>query len=527
MKNNRVCMWVMVAFITLAANGYGENANDVASTAAPDFVGTRTVLLPEVTKTLQRVCGSDCPAFTILPTYKSSKLPSGSGKLDDLGFDVEDTVVKQLSGISIEVLTNEGLKPEVVASIRNTIAAEAKNHTELPVQVRTKSVASTAGLGDGKALGSKDLLDLAKTSVWPLAALLLGLLGIAAIASFFHQKRKTTLHSHELLNAEKEVEPKAEEVARMEIAALAEEIVDGRLEDLSRLLEQFSYQKEMESLRKVVSLFPGDTLSKKVQLAPVVPVMISKAMAEVGDAQTPGSKQTVEWLKAQLDLVHWKRLREKVEPMAKLSALSSEQLSQVFSAVPSAKGKALVLSFVESHEWPRLLASINSNQKVEVGGSLFQLQQSAQTVDAVTQKEVMETLGRVLGSAQNDKLLNEYVMYLSEEETRELSKNLASSPAFVRPKSMEQILGSLPERQLLELVLGLDVEQIAVLIGKLPAEPQRKLLASLPKKLKERIDTRLDMQSAEEDDTKWLETRSRLMKLYNESHASNLARSIH
>lgn len=519
----RLIQMALVAGFVFGQLGIAEPIPAVTETASVDIQSLRTALLPVVERTLEKVCGQDCPGFSVMPVFKTTRTSSSKSQLDDLGFDTAaDSLTKQLSGVSIEVIASTKVKDDMLASIRNTVAAEAKNHTDLPVSVRTKTVASTEKLGAKNQVTSKDLLELARTGMWPLALLLLGVLALGAIAAFFHQKRKTAVHAYELQNQGRDLGPSPEEVSRREIVADAEDVVDGRLEDLSRLLEEAAYNQDFEALRKVVSLFPGNALSKQVQMVPVVPIMISKAMAE-GKGQLVQSKQTVEWLKTQLDLVHWKRLREKVEPMAKLQALSPAQLSTVFSRVPTNSAKALILSFIESDNWPRLLSPLSSADKVEVGSHLFQIQQGMSHSQPESEKEVLESLGRVLGASASDKLLNDYVLYLSEEETRELSKNLTDHSSFVRPKSVEQVLTDLSDRQLLELVLGLDVEQIAILIDKLPADQQSRLLSALPKQLKERIQSRRVTEENEEQGSRWMETRSRLMKLYNESHS----RSIH
>jgi hypothetical protein len=519
---------ILVVFSVITANAaHGEEAETI-----------RARLVPAIDETLFKICGSECTGFSVHPNVKGSSVTE-SGAVEDLGFeDISKKLPdapKEISSVTIEVLTSKKMDPAIQETIKSTIAAVAKNHTDLPVTVRTKPVTlPPATLAkDNTPVTPKDWLDFAKHGLWPVALLLLCLLGLCGVAYVFRARRK-----HALLLLEAERAAKLTETASKPQDLLVVEkgpdlhIFSDRFDDLKFFLEDCAERGDIESLSKVIRLFPGDALSKNLNLSPIVPIMMTKAMSQSLKVDSEGGQvpqQLVQWLKNSLDKIHWKRLKENSEPISKVSGLTDPQLSSMFNQISSVKAKALVLSQINSDRWPRLLTSLTATQRVSVGSALSQIQQWGGQISGDVRKEVLESLDRVIRGSHLEDLVDDYVLFLSEEETTELSNQLSSTSGIMsRRKPVEEMILDLNEKELLELVLRLDVDQIRTLLENLPIEPQQKVLSGLPKKLKERVGFFASATKNTKQDPKWLQTRSRLFKLYNEVYAAgDGSRSVH
>jgi hypothetical protein len=513
------------------ANAENAMVANVSERIKPDAQAIRSVLVPVVNTTLERICGNDCPGFSIIPNVKG--VPSTEAGTEDLGFEeIKKTgpeIPKEVQSVSIEVLTSNKMQKEFQETVRATVAAEAKNFTDLPVSVKAKTVTlPPTPVANDAGVTPKDWVEFAKRSLWPLTALLLATLALFGFAYYFHARRKDALALNQMTADESvpqnEAVTMAETINAEKAAAL--EIFAGRFEDLKFFLEDCSQRSDLSSLRKVVRIFPGDTLSTKLSLTAGVPAAITKAMAETTETAGESETQRFEWLKQELDKAHWRRLSETADPMAKISDLPESQLSSLFSQVVSNDGKALVLSLTSPEKWPRLLSTLVASDKVSVGTSLSKIQQTGETPNTSTRQEVLDALARTVKASHLENLLDEYVLYLSKDETMALSNQLSSKSMMGQKRSVDDMILALNDKELLELVLRLEIDQIRTLLEHLPTEPQQKILSSLPKKLKERVGffaTGTPRDGETTQDPQWLQTRSRIFKLYKEINP----RSVH
>lgn len=492
------------------------------ASSANDFQLLRAALVPVVEQTLNRVCGADCPAFSVLPNYKTTATPEST---DDLGFSSNETNVtsanKEVASIAIEILASKKIEAPVQEAIRATVGAYARNYTDLPVSVRTKSVAPTLApalpVGAPASISPLDWLNFAKTGIWPIALLLLAILGIVALAYYLRNRNRSNaaeVKSDTEVSEETAVEPMApsvSEAVRTEVSALLQD----RAEDVAWLAEHFARTGDTASVQKLIRLFPGDQLSRRLFLSSLVPAAFAKA-AQSKSSVTEGEGQLFAWLKSQLDGAHWKRLAEQAEPTAKIGNLPKNQLSALFERVATAEGKAVVLSKVPSEIWPDLMSALEGKDRVGVGASLFKLQQQGGAVNAQTQADVMDGLAQASRICLLEEMLNEYVYFLSDEEATALSNELASQSGTWKPRrSVEEMIAKLDHKSLVELVMQLEVDQIRSLVSHLPVDQMEKVLSALPSKLRDRVTPNLD-RSAVQEDPEWIRTRARLFKLYQE-----------
>lgn len=507
--NNR---WqIGIAFLWLAL----QAAHAVETATSPDFQTIRASLLPIVQETLAKNCGAYCPGFSILPQYKTA---GGSSSVDDLGFEGPQAEAKELKGITIEVLTQKDVEAAQQETIKATVAASVRNHADLPVQVRTK-LTSPAVLTDYKLpeeIGPRDWLYFAKDGLWPIVILALGLLALFGLLYTIRSRRRAVAQATESLEASSE---SAQDTAAeaIEVPSMAaESMLADRNDDLGWYLQDRSEHADYASLRRLLKLFPGDTLSKKLTLSPLATASLAKALSQPGIEDASSDGQRLSWLRKELDTVHWKRLSSQTEPVSQVADLSTAQVTSLFNRVDGAEERALILTQVEGDKWPNLLSAVSPAVRIETGVGLYRLQQSGGTASENARKKVIDGVSEVKRMSRMDGMLNDFVYCLSEEEATAVSNQIASG-TFKPRKSVEEIVLELNEHQLLELVLQLDIDGIRTLAHHMPEHAQARILKALPKKLRERVgDLAIDSpQASDKTEAEWVRTRSRLFKIYS------------
>jgi len=496
-----------------------EKTPHSAMTATMLTAKLRERLSPLIQAALEKHCGEDCPSFKIDAQYKKSIVRD---VLEDLGFSHSESAElppsPELQSITLSVLVQDRVTPASREALKQILTHLVNNETPVPTQVQLKPLNALSPTLEKKAEPkaeptsppeSDHRMEIFQMLVWPLSLLFLALMGMVGLVLFLKNRRD--LIRDRLLGQNKLEKPESRFSGLKEASGTsvspevleAMKLLEGRQEDFHWLMEDLVLRGDVKSLSQVVSLFEPQTLSTQLKFSNQALKVLS-SLSSASQKSSVNGKESLAWLKENIDRVHWKRLEEQYFPLSKLTRLSDHQRVQVFMNLSSAHEKAALLASIPEEKWPLLLSQISSEERLELGLSLSRYRvlgmEDRVKLEFKLSSQMNEKLNEILINSLSslegvDEVMEKFTLYLTETEAqglwKELSKNQLCSGQSKKPPifSIDSLVQSLDVASATEIFTSLEVESLAALIFQLSAEGKQKVLLSLPKGLRERLST--------------------------------------
>lgn len=447
----------------------------------------REKLTPFVESTLQEHCGEDCPSFRIDPQFKKVAM---EGSLEDLGFSKpsQPEGTPELQSVSISVLIQDQVPQKARESLRKILSHRITNEANVPVVVRMMGLNAFAPLMERRqhteeaSFSSSEKLSLVQALAWPASLLLFGAILLFALHRVLKHRKELFLKR---LASQKPVEkpPVFEQKG-----TLAFELLESRIEDLSWLIEDATLRSDAAAIQKIVSLFPAQELTSRARLSREALQALALASES---AKKIDQKLAFDWIVPALDEAHWKLMEEKAEPLSRVRRYPSNRAVRIFSELSSPSLKALFITALPDERWPELLATLKSEERVQLGLTLADVAACAPDVRAALSSQLSQELTRKDDAlqARSEEALESFALYLSEKEGQKLWQELSvrSLAPHSAPRSIEEILSKLDASTAAEVCTRLDITTLSVALSQVSEETRARIHRHLPKALQARL----------------------------------------
>ena len=504
-----------IALVLAIAFAPGLFAKDEPNSTLMDY---RAKLSPAVQTRLEEVCGVHCPSFII----DAAPTPKKRTNIENLGFangEVESANSEIPGKFVVRVLADESVTPSQVQSLKEILSHTLGNMVSEPVGVEVKKI---KGMGEhlkNAALPPPDFFDRfqqVQAAFWPVASLLLGLMTLLALfivggyaLKVIREKRKSgeaegAVGALSTAGAERDVsEPNLD----------LEKILNERALDVQWLINAAAREADHAKLQRVLSMVSSGRLASLVTFE-------NKTLQELSTLPLPEvrnpSAEDKAWFLMTLDQALWQRLHFESRPLARADLLSPYELQKLMSALSTREEKAVLLSHVKREKWAAALVHLPSDERIEVGLLLQEIELGQLSSQAGLEARLEEILQRKGSTeARYGYLVEDYSLYLSESEGRALMSKLSMKPRIpLNGFSLESVLEKLSDHLLLDLCLRANIHELQVLFPTLSKTTQERILRTVPEHLRGRISRLSEVESFDaEDDSAILGARASILSM--------------
>jgi hypothetical protein len=498
-KSSRYHYRLLVSGISLfQMSAWGGEISDAT------LMDYRSRLSPKVQTQLEEVCGGHCPGFRI--DAQSTRKPRRS--IDELGFPDAAQAPEEAGAperVVVHILADESVTASQVASLKQIIGHSVGNLVSEPVTVEVKKI---KGVGEQLLRPPQrppdffDRFQQLEAGFWPATSIVLGVLALLALALVGTYIRRMIQDRHRsLVEPKNDSDTKALEEARpvTELDIDLEKILTDRAQDIQWFIDSAARETDQASLQKILSLVPSARLANLVSFN-------SKTLATLSEIPLPQvhvpKDEDKAWLVTALDQALWQRLHFESRPLARADFLSAYELQKLMSTLSSREEKALLLSHVKREKWASALVSLPSNERIEVGLLLQEIELGQLPGQDGLEKRLLETLHKNgFSEARYGHLVEDYSLYLDESEGRALMSQLSLKPRRnMHGLSLESVLDKLSDHLLLDLCLRANISELQVLFPTLPKATQDRILRTVPEHLRGRISRFSEEQDFDLDD---------------------------
>ncbi len=487
----------------------------------------REKLSPLVQTTLDEHCGKDCPGFRIDSHFKKTLTKNF---LEDLGFSrttEPEEAQPELQSVTLSVLIQNEVPQSSKETLKQILSEKTSNASSVPVQVQLKAVHGVSPSLHRKLneqttpeLPADHQMEIFNTLIWPSSLLIITLLGIFGLILFL-KNRRDLLRDQILARQDSEKIQGSDLIAndqKSPLFAEAFQLLESRKDDLQWLIEDLALKNDLKSLEKVLSLYPPQELSARLKFSSLT----LKRFTEFSPASAKTQAQeALPWLKDSLKGVHWRRLHEQQFPLSKLGRLSDAQKSLIFGELQSDLERAAFLSSIPEESWPVLLSQRSSQQRIELGLSLSQYQDSTPQDRNQWSLHLSDQFTQILekASASSMNWLESFTLYLTENEAqsfwKELDQRKPKDPSQKHAVlSMDSIVQELDPQAATEIFTSLEVGSLGALIQQLSGEAQKKVLLSLPKTLRDRVSHLRETSHSTLNEAQLMRARAQMLEAY-------------
>jgi hypothetical protein len=520
--------WIVLGWMWVASSsGFAANLVTTSSPILkPEEITARVreKLSPIVQEALDKHCGEDCPSFKIEAQYKKSL---AKDILEDLGFSPseETTVQPELQSIQLSVLVHDKVPQASKDALKQILTHIANNESLVPAHVQLKTLNGMAPTLEKKAhpveepkVPEDHRMEAFRILIWPMSVIVMTLVGLIGLVLSL-KNRRDLLRDQLLAKAPftgLSTDPqggKNEHANPAYPEALM--LMESRKDDFLWLIENLSLQGDVKSLAKVVSIYTPQDLSEKLNFSKQTLKVLSSVNS---NRQKVNAQEAFSWIKDSLDGVHWKRLEEQQFPLAMLARLSDKQRGQIFANVKSINEKAALLASIPEEKWPPLLSQISSEERIKVGVALSSHQESSLQdriqLEGRLSAQVKEIMEKT--TVYSESLMENFTLYLTEDEAQtlwqELSQQRAGQSSTKKPMmlSMDSLVQELEPVAATEIFTCLEIESLSALVHQLSDETKHKVFTSLPKTLRDRLNTMTQVPS----DVQLMRARAQMLDAY-------------
>lgn len=505
----------------------------------------REKLSPVIEMALQDHCGEDCPSFRIDTQFKK---PS-HGILDDLGFSKPATSDpnSELQSITISVLVQDKVSQGARESLRQILSHRASNEAPVPVHIQLKPLNSLSPYLEKQSQAKPSFRErnssslrqkwvIVRTLIWPVSLLLITFLGFIALL-FFLKNRRDLLRDRLAAFRETQASPSPQGGENLVTTpAVATNFLVTRPDDLFWLIEDLASREDYKSLKKVISTYQPQELTSQFKFSnQALRVLASLPAQRLASDDKLSAEECIPWLKDALDEVHWKRVAEQSLPLTKLARLTDTQCTEIFSRLKSVGEKSVFIGAIPENRWPNLLSPLSSEERIQIGLALSEYQNSGSEERKKVEASLSADLERILRTpnATQSGTIENFTLYLSDQEGQNLWKIL-SQQSLIRNShrkpptlSIDALVQGLDPSATLEIFTGLDISALRTLLNHLSTDAKQKVLASIPKGLRERVISTSSVggQSSENEEAQLMRARAQLLDAYRKFGSGNYENS--
>lgn len=521
--SKKISKYLAIGVAAIALSASPTHAAETAPPRAEELsAAMRSKLLQPAELALQEHCGEDCPSFRIDPLFK--KLAPAT-TLDDLGFSQpsQPDQAPELVSVSVSVLVHDRVSSKARESLRKIVASRLTNEAGVPVTVRMVALDAFAPLmekrvhPDAPLTTLNEKVALAKASIWPICLLLLAgaaLFGLIKILRSRKELQDARIAAQNAAsNALTAQEATVTEVTEQESIL---ELMNKRTEDLRWLIENAALRADRATLSKALAVIPAHELTSKARFSREALTALASLPLDSVDRKEAGNADR-KWLVNAMDRAHWSRLEEQADQLSRIRRLPANRIKQLFSRLSSPATRAALVAALPEESWPPLLASLRSEERIELGLKLADYAAASSAERLVLNTEITHTLSLLDESAfdRSRDALESLSLYLPEKEGQILWQELSARAlnertSRVSPASMDSVLSDLAPADAGELCTRLDVGTLSIVLSQVSGETRARVFQNLPSALR----TRLEASRAPANEADKMKARAALLSTY-------------